>query len=213
MIAEQFRRVAAQYRDEPAIVDGGERVTYGELAARIRRIANWLEQAAGLRAGDFVAASLDNTWQFAACFFAVCELGGVLMPFDPRRPAAELSWFAARLPFRAVICDPASRLKWERVGDTLPSPRILTADDITGALRTSAPRSTRTAQRSGSDPALYLATSGSTGAPKVVPRSHANLLAGARNTGRALAVGPGRRFLSVAPFYHANGFTTACACR
>ena len=61
-------------------------------------------------------------------------------------------------------------------------------------------------QSDGNSPALYLATSGSTGTPRIVPRSHRNLLAGARNVARALAIDPGRRFLSVVPFYHSSGF-------
>ena len=61
-------------------------------------------------------------------------------------------------------------------------------------------------ERNGSAPAAYLATSGSTGVPRIVPRSHRNLTAGARNVARTLDIGPGHRFVCVTPFHHSNGF-------
>jgi long-chain acyl-CoA synthetase len=54
---------------------------------------------------------------------------------------------------------------------------------------------------------LFLSTSGSTGTPKIVPRTQNNLVAGAKNVAEALGVTKEDRFLSVVPFYHANGFS------
>jgi acyl-CoA synthetase (AMP-forming)/AMP-acid ligase II/acyl carrier protein len=52
---------------------------------------------------------------------------------------------------------------------------------------------------------LLLQTSGTTGQPKVVPLSHANLLASARNIARALRLGPHDRGLAAMPLFHIHG--------
>jgi long-chain acyl-CoA synthetase len=55
------------------------------------------------------------------------------------------------------------------------------------------------------DPAMLMYTSGTTGMPKGVLLSHANMLAGARAVAASLALGPHDRVLSSLPLYHING--------
>ncbi len=207
MIFELLQATAHQHRDELAIVDGDQRITYGDLLERVRGMREWLRNALDPKAGEVIAASLSNTWQFVAGFFAVSELGGVLMPCNPQWRAEELRWFAGRLGFRGAITEPQFRAAWDRIGDVIRPESVLTVDL---AARRSEPSAALkplpSTGRSEHDPVLYLPTSGSTGVPRVVPRTHRNLEAGARNVTRALATGPGRRFLSVVPFFHANGF-------
>ncbi len=206
MIGAHLRQIAARNPDHPAIVDGDERITYGGLAQRINGIARWLEDSLRLRPGDVVAASLTNSWQFAACFFAISELGGVFMPCNPQWRAPELGGLAGRLRLRGVLTEPQLRQEWDGVGETLAPASVYTLDDAAAWETDSPPRSVPAPQSLEKAPALYLITSGSTGLPKIVPRTHANLVAGARSSAGVLHIGPGRRFLGVAPFYHANGF-------
>lgn len=163
-------------RNEIAIIDGAERITYGDLRERAAGIAAWLRRTLDPRRGDVIAASLPNSWQFVASFMAVTDLGCVFMPCNPRWREREVSWFAAKLGFRGIITE--DQIRFESGEPAAAS----------------------------HDPAVYLATSGSTGAPRIVPRTRRNLFAGAENVGRVLDVGPGRRFLAVIPFYHSNGF-------
>ena len=55
------------------------------------------------------------------------------------------------------------------------------------------------------DMALLMYTSGTTGVPKGVPLSHANLLHGARSVAGWHGLGPHDRVLSALPLYHING--------
>jgi len=199
MIAERLRALAEDNPDRLAIVDGEERITYGQVVRRIDSSRDWLRQRLPVAPGDVILGSLENSWQFVACFFAIAESGGVFMPLHPGWRAPELRSFRERLKIHGVITGQASRPAWEQV---VPGARVLAIDDGFGE----APRSPRACAADGSSPALYLATSGSTGTPRIVPRSHRNLLAGARNVARALAIHPGRRFLCVVPFYHSSGF-------
>lgn len=59
------------------------------------------------------------------------------------------------------------------------------------------------------DLALLLQTSGTTSRPKVVPLSHANLLASARQVAAVLALGSGDRSLAVMPLFHIHGIVAA----
>jgi long-chain acyl-CoA synthetase len=207
MIFEQFRDAAQQHRDELAIIDGDQRITYGQLLELIGGMRAWLQSTLNPKAGDVVAVSLSNTWQFVACFFAVSELGGVFMPCNPQWRAGELRRFAGRLGFRGAITDPQFRKTWDQAGDVLNPESVLTVPDaVNGCAPGAAP-----VTRSGSEdaPALYLATSGSMGVPRVASRSHRNLAAAARNTARTLGIGHERRFLSVVPFFHVSGFSNS----
>lgn len=61
------------------------------------------------------------------------------------------------------------------------------------------------------DVALLLTTSGSTARPKVVPASHAELLAGARLTAEALALSERDRYLCIMPMHHMHALVTCLA--
>jgi long-chain acyl-CoA synthetase len=205
MIFERFRDVAREYQNRPAIIDEGQEITYGELLERTGAMRRWLQDTLSPKPGEIIAASLSNTWQFVASFFAVAELGGVLMPCNPQWRAPELRWFARRLGFRGVITEPQFRAEWDCVADVMPQQSVLTVNQAASGREMGdawCPLQARTED----DPAVYLPTSGSTGVPRLVPRTHRNLEAGARNVARALGTGSGCRFMSVIPFFHANGF-------
>ena len=59
------------------------------------------------------------------------------------------------------------------------------------------------------DTALLLHTSGTTSRPKLVPLSHANLAASARNIGAALALTAADRCLNIMPLFHIHGLIAA----
>ena len=209
MISELFSHVARRYGNELAIIDGDERITYTRLLQQVARMRDWLQTTLNAGPGDVIAASMRNTWQFVACFFAASELGAVLMPCNPQWRARELRWFAARLRFCGAISERRFLQKWEQVGEILPPERIVTLDEEVGRCAPGlAPGTCRAQQISEDSPAIYLATSGSIGAPRIVPRSHRNLLASAMNLGRGLGIGPGRRFLSAVPFHHSYGLNS-----
>ena len=203
MIFEKFREVANQHWNQPAIIDNEEVFTFGRLLEEVGRHRAWLETALDPRPGDVIAATVPNGWQFAATFLALCELRVVLMPCNPQWRAAELRQLHARIGFRAVICERQFRGEWENTG-AIAEQRVLAIED---ALKCAAASSaTIQASASAEDPVLYMATSGTTGTPRIVPLRHRNLLASIGNSARAMGIEAGDRFLSVVPFHHLHGF-------
>lgn len=203
MISEQFREVAAANRRELAIIDGDRRIRYGQLLEEVDRARNWFAAAwPGER--PVVAVCLRNSWEFVASFFAVVELGGIFMLCNPNWRAAELRRLAGQIPISGVITIEALRAEWDRIADALPPESILTWETAPNCdTRRRSP-----AQRSAEEPLAYLLTSGSTGLPKVVPRSDRNLNFGATSLADALKIEPGSRWLSAIPFFHSWGLHT-----
>jgi len=204
VISAGFDDAVRQYGASEAVVDGAETLSYRELSLRRDAFARHLRRALKLSAGDVVAVSLPNSWEFIAAFFAIVRAGAICLPVNLHWRQTEISWLAVRLDVSAVITTGAGSEFWTSV---LTGGRVIRADDPAVWSAGGPDDSIFPARRFEDEPALYLTTSGSTGRPKVVPRTHRIALAGAGNVARALGGVAGRRFLSVVPFYHANGFS------
>jgi 2-furoate---CoA ligase len=157
------------------------RLSYGELLPQVRRIAGGLD----LAAGDRVALVLDNRLETALLYWACQWAGAVAVP---------LSWRVSEDELRYCIADSAARVVL-RADDPLPEGRA-----HPGAL-----------DRDEREHSLLLYTSGTTGRPKGVPRSHRSDRAG----GWSQALQHGYRWrdrtLGVMPLYHTMGIHSLVA--
>jgi acyl-CoA synthetase (AMP-forming)/AMP-acid ligase II len=159
--------------------------------------------------GDHVAIHLWNGQPYATVFFALMKLGVVAVLLNPRSRARELRAALLDLPVRGVVTSSELAGVWDEAGDGKALP-VLAVDDLLAELADGRPP--RVAADGGGivpgdQAAVILCTSGTTGAPKRVVRSHQGLLANAGNVVSHLAMGAGAKILSVIPFAHANGFS------
>lgn len=154
---------------------------YGELLPRVRRIAGGLDVAEG----DRVAVVLDNRLDTALLYWAAQWAGAVIVPLSWRLSEDELGYCVADCGATLVL----------REGDTLPD-----GPEHPGAL-----------DRDERETSLMLYTSGTTGRPKGVPRSHRSDRAG--GWAQALQHGYllGDRTLGVMPLYHTMGIHSLVA--
>ncbi len=210
-IIGRFCELASWHPDRLSLIAGEKRYTYHDLACLSSAYANCLRESFSLAPGDILVAWLNNGPEFVASFLAAAASNAIFFPLNINLRPAELRWYLDRLPIRSVVTKQALLAPWEALSDRLPPSRIVTVDHLltgTDWLATSGIDSLtqNMAQVSPSQPAIYFSSSGSTGAPKIVPRSHLNTIAGAEGTARALGLSDGLRFLSVVPFYHGNGF-------
>ena len=81
-------RVHAGYGDRIAMIDGGRRVSYAELAERVDRVAANL-LGLGLEPGDRVAIHLHNCLEAVLCCYACFRVGVIAMPVNNRLTARE----------------------------------------------------------------------------------------------------------------------------
>ena len=186
--------------------EGEQRITYGELWARAGAVAAGL-RARGIARGESVALMLRTEPGFFAAFFGVLLAGAVPVPIYPPTRPGRLEEYAVR---QVKILDNAqARLlvtfaEVERVAGLLRA-RVRSLTGVTTLERLGAAPATAPPAVGPEDPALIQYTSGSTGDPKGVLLSHANLLANIRAIGRALGVRPDDVCVSWLPLYHDMG--------
>jgi 1-acyl-sn-glycerol-3-phosphate acyltransferase len=187
------------------------RLTYGELAARTRAVAHGLRRR-GLEPGQAVAIMLPTGVAYFPAFLGVLAAGGVPAPLYPpfrwtqieehlRRQARIVENSAAAMLVTVPRAQPAARLLQAQV----PALRhVVAADDLLEEAASGA-----TAAALAADTALLQYTSGSTGQPKGVVLTHANLLANIRAMGAAIGVTGEDVFVSWLPLYHDMGLIGA----
>jgi 2-furoate---CoA ligase len=172
---------AERFPDAEALADGESRLTYAELRERAARLAGGLAEA-GLVRGDRLAAVLKNRRETVELFWACQWLGAVFVP---------LSWRSSSADVEYCIDDSGARLVATE-DDRLE--RLAAASEHAGALDLD-------------DEALsiMLYTSGTTGRPKGVPRSHRAERAGGLSQVVHHGLDYGDRTLGVMPLYHTMG--------
>jgi acyl carrier protein len=186
-------------------------VRYGELLTASQHAGAGL-RALGTRPGDAVALMLRTEPAFFAAFLGALIAGTVPVPIYPPFRADQIEEYAHRQ--RAILRNSGARVL-VTFDEALRVARLLrgavpSLEHITtvGALGQGTPTDVP-ARRTSSDPALVQYTSGSTGDPKGVLLSHANILANIRAIGQALAVRPDDVTVSWLPLYHDMGLIGA----
>ena len=164
--------------DAVALVDTGREVGYGELASLVRGAAAALA-AAGVGPGDRVAIVLPNGPAFVAAFFGALRLGAVVVPLNVLLSPRELE---------------------ERYDATAPS--AVVTEPLAG--EGEAPL----VERSASEPAVILFTSGTSGVSKGAVLTHGGIRAAAANAADALAFAAADVVLGAAPLSHVLGLST-----
>ncbi|MFF7633471.1 amino acid adenylation domain-containing protein [Kitasatospora sp. NPDC008050] len=172
-----FARQVERTPGATALVSGDTVLTYRQLAARVRLLAQRLA-AEGVRPEEPVAVLAERSADLVVALLAVAESGGCYLPLDPGQPAARLDGMLARSSARLLLTtEPATA---PRIGEGL---RILpvTAAARADGHRPAADRPGESALALGPvEPgqlAYLMFTSGSTGTPKGVAVSHHNVVA------------------------------------
>jgi malonyl-CoA/methylmalonyl-CoA synthetase len=168
----------------------GHWMSAAELEARTATVAGRYA-AVGLRAGDRLLVSAAASVDLAVAHVAALRLGLVVVPVNTAFGPAEIGAVAAAAqPGLAVLDDPA-RLP----GVPSTGPDVALADGPPPALDDARP----------DDAALLVFTSGTTGTPKGVPLTHANLLATSASIEVAWRWTAADRLVLALPLFHVHG--------
>ena len=174
-LGQAFQRAVSRAPGAVAIVDGARRQTFAQWYEDIRRVTRGL-QALGVRPGDHVGAVMKNRWEMATLAWASYMAGAVFTPISWRGTADEIGYCLQ--DSGAVICvhDGAAGNAATTACDLAklaPDRRIAAADAGDGFTALLTKGSVEgPSDVADSATALMLYTSGTTGRPKGVPRSH-----------------------------------------
>src|SRR5262249_25197575 len=99
-----LRRAARLFPHKTAVIDETRRYTYRDLEARVHRLSNALRHL-GVAQGDKVAVLSPNSHRVLEAFFAVPQLGAVLMPLNFRLTTSEFAYILAHAEAKVVLAD------------------------------------------------------------------------------------------------------------
>ncbi len=172
---------AARTPDKPLATFEGRSVTYGEMVGWSGRIAAGLSER-GVGSGDVVGLLSYNSIEFLATIYAANHLGAIAMPINWRLAPAEVRFLLEHSQAKALVCDEAlidladeatANLDSELAKVCVSAPISMTAGrDSSTSKRESIPER---ATVSGDHLHRLMYTSGTTGRPKGVMLTHANL--------------------------------------
>jgi 2-furoate---CoA ligase len=205
LLRDMLEFAAARYPERTAIVDGRRRYTYAAWDARVNAVAHLL-QAQGVEHGDHVVQVTRNREEHCAVAWACYKLGAINTPINFRWTGDEIAYCVSDAAARLVVFEPstANQVQAAQSGFERP-PRLVCLGDEFDALLGSMPSAPPDASVKPEDTALMLYTSGTTGRPKGVPRSHANEYAATIGQIVQHHYTLGERTLGVMPLYHTMG--------
>lgn len=213
-------RASDLYGSSEALDDGVRAATYGELAADVRRLARALAQL-GIDEGARVGYLGVNSLAHLECCIGVPASGRVLVDLNFRLAEPELAFMVSDCELEALVVDHhqvevarALRRRYPRLGPLIydgPGPCPNDCIDFWELVRGTDDGS-QLPNLPGATLAVISYTGGTTGRPKGVMLSHANLLANARHNLITTGHSAADRWLHVCPMFHVAGTANVFAC-
>jgi fatty-acyl-CoA synthase len=210
---EFARRTRALYGAREAVVDGTLRLTYQQFFERCDRFSAAL-QGLGVKAGDRVAYIAPNTHAQLESFYAVPQIGAVLVPINYRLSPEEFAYIIVHSG-ASVVCAHQDYLEClDAIRPQLPGVRHFIALegrgerflDYESLVSEASPQFTKPdiGER---DLLTINYTSGTTSRPKGVMITHRNVYMNTVGTLLHLPMRLTDRYLWTLPMFHANGWT------
>ena len=210
---EFARRTRALYPEREAVVDGTLRLTYEQFFERCDRFSSALQRL-GVKAGDRVAYIAPNTHAQLESFYAVPQIGAVLVPINYRLSPDEFVYIINHSG-ATVVCGHEDYLdSLEIIRPQLPGVRHFVALegqrdgflDYETLVREASPDFARP-EIGERDLLTINYTSGTTSRPKGVMITQRNAYLNSVGTLLHLPMGLTDRYLWTLPMFHANGWT------
>src|SRR5487761_437887 len=212
---EFARRARKLYGGREAVVDGDLRLTYEGFFDRCDRWSSAL-QGMGVKKGDRVAYIAPNTHEQLESFYAVPQIGAVLVPINYRLTADDFVYITSHSGAKVLCVHPDYLDAVDGVRDQLGGVEHFVSLGPAGgrkgwseyeALITKSKPDFKRPQIAENDLLTINYTSGTTAKPKGVMITHRNAWANAVGTLVHFHITVGDKYLWTLPMFHANGWT------
>jgi fatty-acyl-CoA synthase len=210
---EFARRTRKLYPEREAVVDGDLRLNYEEFFDRCDAWSSAL-QALGVEQGERVAYIAPNTLALLESFYAVPQIGAVVVPLNYRLTADDFAYMIEHSGARFVCADADYLETVESVRSKIPNVSFFVA--LSGnrsgwldyeTLMAESPRTFRRPTILETDLLTINYTSGTTSKPKGVMITHRNAYINTIGTLLHHPMTLADRYLWTVPMFHANGWT------
>jgi long-chain acyl-CoA synthetase len=196
-----------QYGEYVSLVFEGRELTNVDQQRAANRVANALRRL-GIGPDDRVVVMLPNGPEVLQSYAAITRLGAVVVPVVFLLGPAEVSHILTHSGAKLLVTSP--ELAWKAEGWT--GTTVLVGGEGAGALSWDAivgaePDTFQMVDRRPGDLAVILYTAGTTGQPKGVALSHANLVSNARSAASLYELDRTQWSLAVLPLSHSYGLT------
>ncbi len=199
-VARLLEQSVRDHADRLALLAGDRRWTYRQLDDEASALAAGLASL-GLAAGERIGLHLPNSPEFALAYYAAQKIGLVPLSLNVTYKAEEIEYIIADAAASAIVTAGAVAPNLP-ARDRMRSVRhVIDAKDL-GSLRG---RPVRALERDREETAAILYTSATTGRPKGVMLSHANIVSNAYATVHHLRMTPEDRGLCAVPMFHCFG--------
>ncbi|WP_333769287.1 (2,3-dihydroxybenzoyl)adenylate synthase [Streptomyces sp. IBSBF 2435] len=221
-LGELLRRSAAEHGDRTALVAGGRRVGYAELDARADDLARGLLDL-GVAAGDRIVVHLPNCPEFVVATFALLRIGALpvyALPAHRRKEIGHLCAFSEARGY--LIADRYLGYDYRELARTVAGqpgtdlPHVLVVGEAQEFTGLDAVEAAGRALRGtplpppgpADDVALFLLSGGTTGTPKLIPRTHDDYAYNVRAAADVCGFDRDTVYLAALPAAH--NFALAC---
>lgn len=198
-LAALLHRAAHDAPDRVALVHGTSQISFGELWARVDRIASGLHRS-GIGRLARVAVYQEKSIGMVAILLGIMRAGLVAVPVNPKLKPAQVAHIVNDSEASLMVTTP---FKASTLAAHMPQHCALLTD-LDELEATDVPPPIHTMDV---DPAVIFYTSGSTGQPKGVVASHRNLVAGARSVNAYLGTTAEDVILAALPLSFDAGFS------
>ena len=207
-----LREVMLRHPTKVALETGeGGSLSYGELDAKVHACRTQLA-ACGVAPGDRVLAYVGKSPANVLLYLACLSYGAVYVPANPGYTRVELAGLIEDCSPRLVVCDSSRVVEVAEAG--LAQVAALQADGAIALLEAPAQGGDPTRQfpPTGSDPAVILYTSGTTGQPRGAVLTHRALAANALALCRVWDFRSADVLVHALPLFHTHGLLVALHC-
>jgi 2,3-dihydroxybenzoate-AMP ligase len=216
-LRDTFTELFGRYGKRVAVIDRDQAVTYDEVEERATRLAlNLLEE--GLKPLDRVVVQLPNVVEFIYLYFALQKIGAIPIMALPTHRFREMNQFAQLSGAAACVTpDYAKDFDYRdlqrRIAEAQSALRLRiilgeSPTDFLSLAKLIERPSKLTPAELGKifidpeDPALFQLSGGTTGIPKLIPRTHNDYIYNSKMAAAVTGVGPDETLLIVLPLAH-----------
>ncbi|HEX4382628.1 MAG TPA: AMP-binding protein [Myxococcales bacterium] len=177
--------------------------SYGELSRSVLGAAYFLARS-GAKKGDCVGIAAENSFLWVVGYLGAIRAGCVAVPISSQLPPADCRALIEQTQMRFAFVEARlASAPWLATVSNLVLDKPVASTATLGGLASEAP--VELPQASGDDLAAILFSSGSTGKPRGVMLSHANLTANTESIAAALELNASDRAMQVLPFHYSFG--------